>query len=153
MSPLTILYATDTGNAEIASFTLLQAPPAQRTVTAAHNIADMEPADFAALSAEVLLICSTCDDGNLAAGAREVCAALTSTPLDLTHLRFWAFGLGDSVYSDTYNLGCTKMISALETCGARLMAPPTFHDATDGSDPVRAVQQWAEDTLAAAVDS
>lgn len=138
---LTIYYATDTGNAEIAAHALAAQLRARHEV-AVHDLGSRTPQDLASADGLSVFLCATCDEGQVPEHARDTYDALARGGWDLTGVRFAAFGLGDSVYRDTYNDGCRRLVEALLLNGAELVADPCFHDASDGSDPVDAVEEW-----------
>ncbi|MCC2314670.1 flavodoxin family protein [Cellulomonas xiejunii] len=138
---LHIYYATDTGNAEIAAHTLGQRL-GESSAVVVHDLGTRTPDDIGAADGVSLFICASCDEGQVPEHARDTFDALSTGGHDLTGIHFLAVGLGDSVYRDTYNHGCRRLVSALELNGARLLGEPYLHDASDGSDPVTAVEDW-----------
>ena len=70
---------------------------------------------------------------------------------DLTGLRFAVFGMGDSVYGDTYNRGGEIMAEKLSALGAVQVGEHFRHDASSAVKPVAAGEEWAQ-ALPALID-
>ncbi|WP_040803916.1 flavodoxin domain-containing protein [Nocardia concava] len=109
---------------------------------------DLDPADFH------IIVCSTYGDGELPTGAEPFFTSLDATAPDLTGLHFALFGLGDTVYGDSFNRGGELAAQKLTARGATQVGPHARHDA---STPIRAkdmAREWAKTlpipTLAAA---
>ncbi|GAB0107269.1 flavodoxin [Nocardia sp. JMUB6875] len=99
---------------------------------------DLDPADFH------IIVCSTYGDGELPTGAEPFFALLDATAPDLTGLQFALFGLGDTVYGDSFNRGGEIAAEKLTARGATQVGDHARHDA---STPVRAkdmAREWAK---------
>ncbi|MVU83319.1 nitric oxide synthase [Nocardia sp. ET3-3] len=86
--------------------------------------ADLDPAHFH------IIVCSTYGDGELPTGAEPFFARLESTRPDLTGLRFAVFGLGDTVYGDSFNRGGELAAAHLTARGATQVGDHARHDAS-----------------------
>jgi len=116
--PVTILYATVSGNAEqLAAFA------AERLTAAGHATQVDSVAHFPAARLRetdcALVIASTWGEGEAPPDAVDFCVALRARDrLRLEHLRYAVFALGSSSYKDY--CGCGRRIDEdLAACGAR----------------------------------
>ncbi|AVM01613.1 nitric oxide synthase [Gordonia iterans] len=137
-----ILYGTETGTAELVA-------DAVADVLAADfdpSIYDM--ADFAAEDLDtddfLVVICSTYGEGELPSGALPFADELDDVKPDLTGLRFAVFGMGDTVYDDTFNRGGEIMAEMLTKLGANQVGEHFRHDASSTVKPAAAAEEWAE---------
>ncbi|GAB7005403.1 hypothetical protein JCM18899A_28760 [Nocardioides sp. AN3] len=138
---LTILYGTESGNAEMAAEELADAIGAT-----AVDLIDLEPADLN-LDDTFLIVCSTYGDGELPASAQPFVDRLLAEKPNLRGMRYAIFGLGDSGYAESYSLGSTRLAEHLDALGAQRFGEFGRHDASSGEDLVETVQQWADSTL------
>ncbi|MEV5651373.1 flavodoxin family protein [Nocardia sp. NPDC052254] len=137
---MVILFGTEMGTAE-------RAAEAVADVLAGRDVAVHDMADFDVDDLNIqdfhILVCSTYGSGDLPTGAEPFFEQLDDRLPDLTGLRFAVFGLGDTVYGDTFNRGgeiCAEKFAAL---GAVQVGEHGRHDA---SEPTRAHEQarvWA----------
>ena len=128
---ITILYGTETGNAEML------AEDIQSELEGAHevdclNLSDMNPADFDA-EQFYLLVCSTYGDGELPASAQPFAEAMGAARPDLSAVHFAIFGMGDSEYAETFNHGPKLLAELMAAHGAKQVGERVAHDAS-GSD-------------------
>ncbi len=142
---ISILYGTQTGNAEMLADDIQSALEADHEV-ACSNLADTEPA---ALDGEdfVIIVCSTYGDGELPASAQPFVDKLERGGSDLTKLRFAVFGLGDSEYSDTFAFGSKRLAEKLVARGATQVGPRLTHDASGGDMAEEVALPWIEDII------
>lgn len=98
---------------------------------------DLDPADFH------LIVCSTYGDGDLPTGAEPFFDTLDATQPDLTGLHFAVFGLGDSVYGDTFNRGGEIAAEKLTARGATQIGDHARHDAQAEIRPKDMAREWA----------
>jgi sulfite reductase alpha subunit-like flavoprotein len=116
--PVTVLYATVSGNAEE-----LAAHAAERLRAAGHAAQVDNVANFPAARLRetdcAFIIASTWGEGEPPPDAADFCAALKpGGKLRLEHLRYAVFALGSSSYKDY--CGCGRRIDEdLAACGAR----------------------------------
>ena len=61
---------------------------------------------------------------------------------DLSNLTFAIFGLGDTGYEETYNMGSELMMAALKSCGAKQIGERGLHDASGDEDVDDAIEVW-----------
>ena len=152
---ITLLYGTETGNAEMLAEDIQSELDGAHEVDC-HNLEDFAPGDFEA-GTFYLLVCSTYGDGDLPASAQPFAAALATETPDLSQVNFAIFGLGDSEYDETFNQGSAKLSALLASYGARQLGDRVVHDASgddlaeDLAFPwVEAVVTLAENTQSAA---
>ncbi|MBL1074453.1 flavodoxin-like domain-containing protein [Nocardia sp. 2] len=106
------------------------------------DMCDYDPGDLDRNDFHIL-VCSTYGDGELPTGAEPFFTLLDTTAPDLTGLRFAVFGLGDSVYGDTYNRGGEIAAEKMTARGATQVGE---HGRHDYSSEVRAkdlARAWA----------
>ena len=148
MSTATILFGTETGNAEMVADELLAALEPFGITGEVHSMGDYPVEDLRGQQM-VILITSTYGEGDLPDTAIPFFEALTQRKPDLSSTRFAAFGLGDSSY-DTYNNGIATLIEAVTDLGATQIGETGRHDAESGLDPCDTATTWARETFAAA---
>ncbi|MBL3699192.1 cytochrome P450 [Leucobacter luti] len=147
--PLTVLFGTESGGAELVSEELAQvlgaAPGADVRV---HDLAEIAPEDLDADRMH-LLICSTYGDGEVPTSARPFHRALVEARPDLTGIRYAVFGMGDRSYDKTYSRGSELVDEALTACGAARVGEYGRHDAGGPLSVTEAAREWASGVLAA----
>jgi len=128
---ITLLYGTETGNAEMLAEDIMSELEADHEV-ACRNLSDFSPDEFDA-GRFYLVVCSTYGDGELPGSAQPFAKALEASGADLSAISFAIFGMGDSEYEDTFNFGSKRMLELLTRHGARQLGERVTHDAS-GSD-------------------
>lgn len=144
MSKTVILYGTESGNAEMVADDFLAELGPDREVESV-DMADFDVLDFDAANS-YLIICSTHGDGELPSSARPLGLALDTQQPDLTGVRYWVFGLGDSSY-ETYSHGSEIIDEKLTALGAARVGLYGRHDASDGSLPNDDALEWMRAVL------
>lgn len=91
-----------------------------------------------------IVVCSTYGDGELPTGAAPFFELLAAERADLTGLRFAVFGLGDSVYGDSYNRGGEIAAERLTACGAVRVGEHARHDASTVVRATDMAREWAK---------
>lgn len=137
-----ILYGTETGTAELVADAIADVLAADfdpsiydMTDFAAE---DLDPEDF------LVVVCSTYGEGELPSGALPFADELDDVKPDLAGMRFAVFGMGDSVYDDTFNRGGEIMAEMLSKLGATQVGEHFRHDASSTIKPASAGADWAE---------
>lgn len=143
---ITILYGTETGNAEMLAEDIQAALETDHQVDCL-NLSDMDPADFDQ-EQFYLLVCSTYGDGELPASAQPFATALAADAPDLTGIRFAIFGLGDSEYDDTFNHGPMRLAELMLDRGAEQVGERMAHDASGDDLAEDVALPWAEAVVA-----
>lgn len=148
MNTATILFGTETGNAEMVADELSTALDPFGFIGEVHSMADYPVEDLCGQQM-VILITSTYGEGDLPDTAIPFFETLKERKPDLSSTRFAAFGLGDSSY-DTYNNGIATMIEAVTDLGATQIGETGRHDAESGLDPCDTAMTWVQETFAPA---
>lgn len=145
MHQVTILYGTESGNAELVADDVAAALAEQGMEPV---IVGMEEYDVDQLSGEelVVVITSTYGEGELPETAAPFHEHLTAQRPQLDELRFAGFGLGDSTY-ETFCNGIEILSAALRELGAQQVGRIGRHDASSGEDLSEAATAWAQAVL------
>ena len=144
-----ILYGTESGNAEIVADSvadvLTDYDPSIYDMSD-YAVEDLDAADF------YVIICSTYGDGELPTGAEPFAEELDEHKPDLNGLKFAVFGLGDSIYDETFNHGGEIMAKKLKDLGATQVGEHGRHDAASAVKPTTQAEEWAG-ALTSVIDS
>lgn len=143
---ISILYGTETGNAEMLAEDIQAELEADHEVTC-ENLADIEPADLDP-SRLHLLVCSTYGDGELPASAQPFAEAVKAQKPDFTGIVFGIFGLGDSEYEETFNGGPKLLADLMIAHGATQIGERIAHDASGPDLAEDLAFPWAERIVA-----
>ncbi|WP_460718091.1 flavodoxin domain-containing protein [Nocardia heshunensis] len=137
---IVILFGSEMGTSEGVAECLADEFPAHEV--SVYDMFDFDPGDLDPSDFHII-VCSTYGDGELPTGAEPFFKLLESTQPDLTGLRFVVFGLGDTIYGDSFNRGGEIAAELLIACGADQVGDHARHDA---STPIRAkdmAREWA----------
>lgn len=142
MNTITILFGTETGNAEMVAedvSTVFE----ENGVKA--QVMGMEDCDVDDLGDQdvVIVVVSTYGEGELPESAAPFFEALMERKPDLSSVRFAALGLGDSTY-ETYNNGVGALISILTDRGATQIGETGYHDADSGLNASDVAIGWVD---------
>ncbi|UOR00545.1 cytochrome P450 [Leucobacter allii] len=147
---ITILFATESGGAELAAEEL------RRHLDGGDvrllDVADAAPEELDPQRLH-LVLCSSYGDGELPTAARGFHAELRAARGGLAGLRYAVFGLGDRSYAKTYSRGSELLDEALTACGAQRIGEYGRHDAGGGTDAAEAAVDWLEGVLAELADA
>ena len=140
-----IFYGSSTGTAEGAANAMYTVFAKAGSVEL-HDMMDgeidaLDPADVHVFS------CATYGEGELPAGTTEFFEDLLEAAPDLTGLRFAVFGLGDSIYVDTYNAGGKTIVNHLTGLGATQVGDRFEHDNSGTDDVDEKPVEWAEEIV------
>ncbi|MCT8997585.1 flavodoxin domain-containing protein [Chelativorans intermedius] len=147
---ITVLYGTETGNAEMLAEDIASELQSEHTVECC-NLCDFPPDAFKS-DHLYLIVCSTYGDGELPASAQPFAEALETTAPDLSGIHFAVFGLGDSEYEETFNFGGKRMAELLAARGATQVGERAKHDASGSDMPEDIALPWAEEVIALAAE-
>ncbi|KNC17838.1 cytochrome P450 monooxygenase [Arthrobacter sp. RIT-PI-e] len=144
--PLTIVFGTESGNAELIAEDLGRHLGGRARVTVVDlsdaAVTDLDP------SRPHLVVCSTYGDGELPTGVRPFREALLTRTPDLSAMTYAVFGMGDRSYSRTYSRGSELLDEALSSCGARRVGEYGRHDAAGPLEATEVARDWADGVLA-----
>lgn len=136
-----ILFGTEMGTAESAADSIAA------ELSGAHDVSVHDMTDFDIEDLDVrdfhVIVCSTYGDGDLPTGAEPFADALDRHAPELTGVRFAVFGLGDTVYGDTFNRGGEIIAEKLIARGATQVGEHARHDASTEIRVKDMAQQWA----------
>jgi MioC protein len=137
-----ILYGSETGTAELVSDAISDVLTEHHDVSmydmSEFDVEDLSPDDF------YVIVCSTYGEGELPTGAEPFAEGLDDTAPTLDGVRFALFGLGDSVYDDTFNRGGEIIAEKLTDLGATQVGEHGRHDASSKISPKAQATDWAE---------
>lgn len=137
-----ILYGTETGNSELVADAISDVLAVDHDPSiydmSEFAVEDLDPADF------LVVICSTYGEGELPTGAEPFAEELDAVEPDLTGLRFAVFGLGDTVYGETFNRGGEIMAEKLTARGAVQVGDHARHDNSSPIKPAKFAAEWAQ---------
>ena len=139
---ITILYGTETGNAEMLAEDIQAELESDHDVDCL-NLSDMDPGDFDA-TRFYLMVCSTYGDGELPASAQPFAEAMEAQAPDLAEIHFAIFGMGDSEYDETFNHGPKRLAELMAARGAVQLGERVAHDASGGDMAEDLAMPWAE---------
>ena len=145
---ISILYGTETGNAEMLAEDLQTALEGDHDVDCL-NLSDMAPDGFQS-ERFYLLVCSTYGDGELPASAKPFGAAMDAENPDLSDISFAIFGLGDSEYDTTFNHGPKRLADLMQRFGAVQIGERIAHDASGPDLAEDLALPWAQAVIAEA---
>lgn len=142
---VTIIYGTETGNAELVASDIADELSKHGVDT---DCVDMEDVSLDALvhTDTLVVVCSTYGDGELPASSQAFYQRLQAERPDLAHLTFSAFGLGDSYY-ETFNQGICFFEQLLSELGAQHVGERGTHDASSGAIPTDKAIEWVSSVL------
>lgn len=141
-----LLFGTESGNAEMLCDDLKDELDADHTVKI-NSFADVT---YDALDPETfyIFVTSTHGSGELPAGAAEFADALEADAPDLSHIRFAIFGLGDTVFEETFNHGSERLMNVMLACKAQMQGERGLHDASGGDMPEDVALPWLAGVVA-----
>ena len=135
---LTILYGSETNHSQELAYALMQEAEARGCAVTVNELDEMPVAELAGKK-HVVVLCSTCGNGEMPKNARQFYAELLQEhPADLLQaVRMWVFGLGDSSFAN-YNVAAKRLHSRFEALGAQMAAIGLGND----QDPERYMTAW-----------
>ncbi len=146
-----LLYGTETGNSEMLCEDM------QSDVLGDHScsIQNLGEVDPAALdrTAFHIFVTSTYGNGDLPTQAVAFEEAMSAQKPDLNGLRFAIFGLGDQVFSETFNHGSKRLCEMLLAAGATKIGERGLHDASSFEMPEDVAIPWLEKIMEQALES
>ena len=146
--PLTILFGTESGGAELVAEELRRALGEDADIEVA-DLADARPTALDRARTHVV-VCSTYGDGEVPTAARPFHEELANLRPDLAGLTYAVFGMGDRSYTKTYSRGSELIDEALAACGASRVGEYGRHDAGGPIPAAEAAVEWLRGVLAEA---
>lgn len=143
---ITILYGTETGNAEMLAEDIAAELEGDHEVECS-NLCDFSPDSFDT-GQFYLIVCSTYGDGELPASAQPFAESMNTANVDLSGVYFSIFGLGDSEYDETFNFGSKQVGDLLTARGAVRVGDWVAHDASGADMAEDVASPWAQDVVA-----
>ncbi|MDK6274677.1 cytochrome P450 [Pseudoglutamicibacter cumminsii] len=143
--PISILYGTESGNAELVAEELAEFLSAQPDLEV-KNLSEITPGELST-DRFYMVICSTYGDGEVPTSALAFYEQLVRDGADLSGVRFAVFGLGDASYAKTYSRGSELVAEAMEKNGASRLGEYGRHDAGGLIPADEAACEWAEGIL------
>lgn len=139
LPPLTIAYATESGNAELVAEELVHTLGHHANAQVV-DMSTMKPADFQT-DVPMLVVTSSYDEGELPTGIRTLYADLLAQRTGLTSLHYALFGLGDNSY-EFYSKGADLLDEAFQALGAHRTGEIGRHDAGQRTLATDAATAW-----------
>ncbi|GAC67880.1 flavodoxin domain-containing protein [Gordonia soli] len=137
-----ILYGTETGTSELVADAIAD------VLATDHDPSVYDMSEFAVedLDAEdfLVVVCATYGEGEFPTGAEPFADELNEVEPDLAGLRFAVFGLGDTIYGETFNRGGELMAELLTKYGATQVGEHARHDNSSAIKPAKLAAEWAE---------
>ncbi|MBB5912700.1 MioC protein [Nocardia transvalensis] len=135
-----ILFGSEMGTAERTAEAVADG------LARSHDVAIYDMSDFDTDDLDTrdfhILVCSTYGSGDLPTGAEPFFDQLDDRLPDLTGLRFAVFGMGDSVYDDTFNRGGEICAERFIARGAEQVGEHARHDASAAVRPQDQALEW-----------
>lgn len=144
---ITILYGTESGNAELVAEDLGAALKEEHEV----EVADLRVTDPTTLHPSTfhIVVCSTHGEGELPESAIPFGDRITATAPDMTGVHYAMFGLGDSFYEATYSLGSEIIDRKFAELGAIRIGEYGRHDASSWDLASDLALEWLPGVLEA----
>lgn len=143
---LHFLFGTETGSAEMLCEDI-EADLGSAFDCTLTQMGEMDPNDLDQ-DTFYMFVTSTYGNGDLPSMAQPFYDALDAQKPDLSHVQFGIFGLGDMVFSATYNQGSERLMDKLIECGAKMVGPRGLHDASTQDLPEDLAIPWAHGVVA-----
>ncbi|WP_299701993.1 flavodoxin domain-containing protein [uncultured Tateyamaria sp.] len=137
-----IYYGSETGNSEMLCEDI-ETELGEGFDCDIQSLADVDPAAMEK-DAFYIIVTSTYGNGDLPSTALPFEDALTEGKPDLNGVRFAIFGLGDMVFSETFNHGSMKLSEMLKAQGAVQVGERGLHDASGFDMPEDVALPWVQ---------
>ncbi|MEM6371694.1 MAG: flavodoxin domain-containing protein [Pseudomonadota bacterium] len=141
-----LYYGSETGNSEM----LCEDMEAELGADYDCHISSLADVDPCALSRDTfyIFVTSTYGNGDLPSTALPFEEAIKGQSPDLSGVRFAMFGLGDQVFSETFNHGSLKLSQMLLDCKAEMIGERGLHDASGFDMPEDVALPWVTGIMA-----
>ncbi|MEM9605305.1 MAG: flavodoxin domain-containing protein [Pseudomonadota bacterium] len=148
---IALLYGTESGNAEVLCEDMLAALQAEHDCEM-HELHNVSSSELVADTFYVF-VCSTFGCGDLPTMAEMFASKLEADSPDLSHVNFCIFGLGDTMFGDTFNQGSETLMNLLLNHGAKQIGERGLYDASSGDMPEESAIPWVKARLSEFLDS
>ncbi|NRB03437.1 MAG: flavodoxin domain-containing protein [Rhodobacteraceae bacterium] len=142
---IALWFGTETGNAEMLCEDIEAELSGDHDVTlkdlSQASAAEMDPSVF------YIFVTSTYGNGDLPTTAAPFCDALAADTPDLSGIRFAMFGLGDTVFAETFNNGSKVLAETLIKCKAQMIGERGLFDASSAELPEDVAMPWVESVI------
>jgi len=135
-----LYYGSETGNSEM----LCEDIEAELGAQYECHISSLAEVDPAGLTSDTfyIFVTSTYGNGDLPSTALPFEEAILGQKPDLTGVRFAIFGLGDQVFSETFNHGSMRLMQMLLDRKAEMVGERGLHDASGFDMPEDVALPW-----------
>lgn len=140
-----LYYGSETGNSEILCEDI-ESELGEGFECHISSLADVDPATLDP-GTFYFFITSTYGNGDLPSTALPFEEAMNEKKPDLTGIRFAIFGLGDQVFSETFNHGSKKLMEMLIAQNATMIGDRGIHDASSFEMPEDIALPWVHTIL------
>ncbi len=139
-----LLVGTMTGTAELVADEIKDTLDAEACDVEILLMDDLDAGVFDDRNSLYIICTSTYGQGDVPDNARDFLADLSQSKPDLAGYRYGVFGLGDSVYADTFNHGCQRFDEVLSSLGAARVGDRVEHNASGDTLAEDAGGDWAK---------
>lgn len=140
-----LYYGSETGNSEILCEDI-ESELGDGFECEISSLADVDPTALDK-GTFYFFITSTYGNGDLPSTALPFEDAMNEKKPDLTGIRFAIFGLGDQVFSETFNHGSLKLSDMLKSANAEMVGERGLHDASSFEMPEDIALPWVHTIL------
>ena len=141
-----LFYGTETGNAEMLCEDIEQELGSGFDCDI-QSLGDVDPAALDP-GTFYFFVTSTYGNGDLPTTALPFEDAMEQVKPDLSGVRFAIFGLGDQVFSETFNHGSQRLMQMLQGAKAEMVGERGLHDASSYEMPEDIALPWVQTILA-----
>ena len=144
---LDILVATMTGTALIVADEIEEFCETRNFSAKIFEMDLLKSENLLVINNPLLIISSTYGQGDVPDGSKNFYNDLKSSKVNLGHIKYAVFGLGDMTYKDTFAYGGKKFDSLFSELNANRRGNPYYHDASDGTLPEEEAVNWFRDKI------
>ncbi|WP_321925135.1 flavodoxin domain-containing protein [Burkholderia sp. BCC1998] len=142
-----ILFGTESGNAEMVADDISMCFSEKGLPCIVKSMAEQDVSELEAARLAIF-VTSTYGEGDMPETTEPFYRALVETRPNLDTMRFAAFGLGDSTYTN-YNRAVDVLTEMLVLCGATRIGETGRHNASKGVPANQVATEWSENIIAA----
>lgn len=142
MTNILVAFGTESGNAEMAADDIAANLSARGVEVSVKSMEDIAASTLLACST-VIVVTSTYGEGDLPETTIPFFDVLNNERPDLSRLGFYAFGLGDSTYTN-FNNAIRTISDKLVELGATMIGEVGRHDAASGKSLTAVASDWID---------